>query len=256
MPATEEDLIARIAAGEKIASAEDLPPGYRGELMRLMVVFVDSELAGAAGFVPFINSAPGLKARSIAARMVSEKFAHAQAVLELLAEFGVDAGLYVRSYAWDARLDRTIDLGSRRIPGDKRLNVFHYPIQGWVDSVTMNMLMGTASSIQLGDQLDCSYAPLAAVLREIVNREAEHAALGETGLARAIEHAEDTAPAQVALDYWYPRVAATFGRMESERFEQYQRYGLRKHSNAELLEAWTADIGPRLVKLGLVAPVR
>ncbi len=250
----EAALVARIGSGGKLGAEDELPAGYRGELTRLMVVFVDSELAGAAGFADCINRAPGLRERATAARIVSEKFAHAEAVLKLLERFGVNPPLYVRSHPWSARLDRSLDLGTRRIGGDKRLNVFHYPLEGWTDAVAMNMLMGAASAIQLSDLLDCSYLPLAEALRRIVPREAEHAGLGETGLAQAIARDGAGLSAQASLNYWHPRVAATFGRTESERFELYRRYGLRRHSNAELLARWEGEIAARLKRLGLGVP--
>lgn len=84
MQKQEKELIARIAAGEKLAADTPLPAGYRSELMRLMVVFVDSELAGAAGFCPFINRGPGLRERIVAAKIVTEKYVHAEMVLNLL----------------------------------------------------------------------------------------------------------------------------------------------------------------------------
>jgi 1,2-phenylacetyl-CoA epoxidase catalytic subunit len=254
MGSEEADLIARIARGEKLGAEDELPVGYRAELVRLMVVFVDSEMAGAAGFADHINRAPGLRERTTAAQIVSEKFAHAETVLALLKRFGVDPVLYVRSHPWSARLDRSLDLGSRRIGGDKRLNVFHYPLEGWVDAVAMNMLMGTASAVQLGDLLDCSYRPLATALAGIVPRETAHAELGEAGLRQAIERYGAALAAPAAVAYWYPRVAATFGRTESERFERYRAYGLRKHSNAALLALWERDIAERLARLGLEVP--
>ncbi|HLI12540.1 MAG TPA: Phenylacetic acid catabolic protein [Alphaproteobacteria bacterium] len=252
----EATLIARVARGESLGAEDELPAGYRGELMRLMVVFVDSELAGAAGFADHINRAPGLAERCAAARIVSEKFQHAEMVLTLLARFGVNPRLYVRSHPWSARLDRALDLGNRRVGGDKRLNVFHYPLEGWVDAVAMNMLMGTASAIQLEELCHCSYAPFAAAMSRIVPREAEHAARGEIGLAQAIARDGALAAAQAAVPYWYPRVAATFGRLDSARFELYRRYGLRKSSNAELLARWESEIGTRLERLGLKAPAQ
>jgi len=254
MVKNDAELIGKIAQGGRIAADDELSPGYRGELMRLMVVLVDSELAGAAGFVDCINSAPGLKERVVAARIVSEKFGHAQAVLELLEQFGVNPTLYLRSHPWAARLDRTIDLGTRRVGGDKRLNVFHYPLQGWTDAVCMNMLMGAASSIQLSELAESSYQPLSTVIANIVPREAEHARLGEIGLAQAIERDGNTLAAQVAVNYWYPRVAATFGRTESSHVDLDRQYGLRKRSNAEMLQAWTKEIGGRLAALGLTVP--
>jgi 1,2-phenylacetyl-CoA epoxidase catalytic subunit len=88
----------------------------------------------------------------------------------------------------------------------------------------------------------------------IVQREAEHAELGERGLRAAIERQGSPLPAQAAVSYWYPRVAATFGRIGSRRVELYRQYGLRQHSNSELLQTWQDRIGARLTGLGLTVP--
>ena len=168
---TDEALIAHVARGGMIAGKDEVSRGYRGELMRLMATLVDSELAGAAGLAEYINRAPGLKERRIAARIVSEKFGHAETVLALMEPFGVNPALYVREHSWTARLDRDLDLGNRRVGGDRRLNVFHYPIDGWTDAVTFNWLMSTASSIQLGELAHCSYVPLAEAMKAVVARE-------------------------------------------------------------------------------------
>lgn len=252
MAKTDSEVIEHVKNGGSFAAGDDLSPGYRGELMRLMAVFVDSEMAGAAGFVPFINSAPGLKERVIAARIVSEKYAHAAQVLDLM--FGVNPELYVRSHCWWSRLDRDLDLGVRRVGSDKRLNVFHYPLQGWQDAVTLNYVMGTASAIQLAELTECSYAPLAGVMGDIAGREKRHADLGYKGLELSIERARSHGEAQAALDYWMPRVAATFGRKDSDHGAQYRKYGLRKNSSAELLNRWIADLEPRLKALKLSMP--
>ncbi len=251
MSKNEDALLARIAKHEKLTAKDDLSPGYRGELRRLMVVFVDSELAGAAGFVDIINKAPGMRERCTASRIVSEKFDHAQQVLELLEDFGVNTDLYVQSHPWDARLSRPLDLGNRRIGGDKRLNVFHYPFEGWLDSVVMNMMMGLASSLQLEEIALCSYAPLASVMGEIAAREAEHAELGRKGLGKALENGYSKAAAQASVDYWYSRVAATFGKGDSQRFEQDKAYGLRKTAHAALRAQWEERIAERLKRIGL-----
>ncbi len=253
MTTAENTLIDRIAAGERIQRGDELSVGYRGELMRLMVVFVDSELAGAAGFADVINRGPGLKERMIAARIVSEKYRHAETVLELLTDFHVNPALYVASHSWPARLDRNVDLGVRRVSGDKRLNVFHYPIEGWLDAVVMNMLMGAATTLQIGELQHCSYQPLVECMGTIVPGEAEHAELGARGVQQAVEQGSALA-AQAAVNYWYPRVAATFGRSDSDRVELYRKYGLRRNSNAQLLENWRQAIQERLKQMNLTAP--
>ena len=70
MQKQDQGFLERIAAGHGIGApegdvlrcgGETVPNGYRSELMRLVVVFTDSELAGAAGFCPFINRGPGLR---------------------------------------------------------------------------------------------------------------------------------------------------------------------------------------------------
>lgn len=248
---TDADVIARVSRLEFLESPRDVSAGYRAELLRVLTIFVDSELAGTAGMVPFINSAPGLRERATAARMVAEKFDHAQQVLEIMEPFGINPALYVRAHCWSSRLDRDTDLGNRHVGGDKRLNVFHAPVEGWLDAVTMTMLMGTAVAVQLADLADGSYAPLRVVMASIIEREAAHARSGETALSQGIARQGSPAAAQVAVTYWFPRVACTFGRLDSRHVERTRQFGLRRHANADLLNRWQANIHPRLAALGL-----
>jgi 1,2-phenylacetyl-CoA epoxidase catalytic subunit len=243
-----------IAGGGKLTSPDNTSARYRSELMRLMAIFVDSEMAGAAGFADCINLAPGLKERMIAARIVLEKFAHAEKVLALMQQFGANTAHYVAAHPWAARLDRGVDLGTRRSGADMRLNVFHYPIYGWVDAVTMNMLMGRATLIQLGDLSDCSYQPLVDALLEIIPAEARHAELGEAGLRAALQNGHDRTALQASVNYWYPRVAATFGHAASDHFESYLRFGLRRQRNEQLLTDWRNDVDAILARFDLQTP--
>jgi len=248
------DDLAYLAAGGKLSAPENAAPRYRGEVMRVMAVLIDSLMAGAAGFADCINLAPGLKERIAAARIVLEKFGHAGKILALMDQFGANTAQYVSAHPWAARRARSVNFGTRRIEGDMRLNVFHYPIQGWVDAVVMNVLMGRATVIQLGELTTCSYDPLAAVIAEILPVEARHAELGLEGLQAALAAGHDPTDAQASLNYWYPRVADTFGRAKSEHFETYRRYGLREHPNEVLLQRWRDEMNPTLLRLGLHAP--
>jgi ring-1,2-phenylacetyl-CoA epoxidase subunit PaaA len=83
-----------LARGGKLTSPNNVPPRYRAELLRLMSSFVDSELAGSAGFADAINWAPGLKERIAASRITLEKVDHAEQVLDLMSDFGTDKALY------------------------------------------------------------------------------------------------------------------------------------------------------------------
>lgn len=247
------DLEAYIAEGGKLTVPENAPARYRAELMRLMATFVDSEMAGAAGFADVINEAPGIEARIAAARIVLEKHAHAARVLAIMSDFGADAGRYAQSHPWTARLPREADIGAARHGEDMRLNVFHYPLAGWTDAVVMNVLMGRATVIQLDELVHLSYQPLAEAFRAILPVERRHAELGEEGLRRIVE-AGGGAAAQDAVDYWAPRVAASFGADMSSRFDTHKRFGLRRTPNAELRARWRADAAARLAPLGLTLP--
>ncbi len=83
--------------GGVLTNPSNVPPRYRGELLRLMATFVDSELAGSAGFADVINDAPSLKARIAASRIVLEKTDHAGRVLDLMGTFGADTARYAPS---------------------------------------------------------------------------------------------------------------------------------------------------------------
>ena len=163
-----DDDLTYLAGGGKLSAPDNATPRYRGEVMRLMAVLIDSLMAGAAGFADCINLAPGLKERITAARIVLEKFGHAEKILRLMDQFGANTAQYVSAHPWAARRDRSVYLGTRRIEGDMRLNVFHYPIYGWVDAVVLNLLMGRATVIQLDELTRCSYGPLADTIAEIL----------------------------------------------------------------------------------------
>ena len=240
-----------LTQGGVLTNPTNVPARYRGELMRLMASFVDSELAGSAGFADAINDAPGIKQRIAAARIVLEKADHAERVLTIMGEFGADTARYAVHHPWADRLDRDADLGAARHGGDMRLSVFHYPLEGWTDAVVMNVLMGLATGIQLEELVKVSYGPLATAFREISPREARHAELGLEGLEQIAADPKEKAVAMASIAYWRPRVAATFGVAGSARFDTLKRFGLRHTPNEDLLARWTDKVDNKLSALGL-----
>lgn len=240
-----------LAQGGVLTSPGNVPARYRGELMRLMSSFVDSELAASAGFAASINHAPGIKERIAASRITLEKADHAARVLAVMADFGTDTARYERQHDWAARVARDADLGTARTGGDMRLSVFHYPITGWADAVVMNVLMGLATGVQMTELTRVSYAPLAEVFREIAPREARHAELGIEGLDRLAANEDGRADAATAIAYWHPRVAASFGVAGSQRHDTLARFGLRHTPNSTLLSRWQTLVAETLGPLGL-----
>lgn len=238
-----------LAQGGILTAPDNAPARYRGELMRLMASFVDSELAASAGFATCINFAPTIRARIAASRITLEKADHAERVLAVMGSFGTDMARYQAQHDWSARLDRAADLGSRRPAGDMRLSVFHYPVTGWTDAVVMNVLQGLATGVQMTELTRVSYGPLAEVFRAIAPREARHAELGLAGLAQIAASAAGRAEARAALAYWQPRVAAGFGLAASPRHDTLRRFGLRHSPNEALLARWQALVAAHLARL-------
>ncbi len=240
-----------LSQGGVLTSPGNVPARFRGELMRLMSSFVDSELAASAGFAASINFAPGIKERIAASRITLEKADHAERVLGVMADFGTDTARYQRQHDWAARLPREAEFGAVRTGGDMRLSVFHYPITGWADAVAMNVLMGLATGVQMTELTRVSYAPLAEVFREIAPREARHAELGIEGLDRLAATPEGRDAARDAIAYWRPRVAASFGAARSDRHQMLARLGLRHATNEDLLARWETLVAETLGPIGL-----
>ena len=195
-----------LAEGGVLTSPGNVPPRYRAELMRLMATFVDSELAGAAGFADVINEGPGITERIAASRIVLEKLDHAERVLKIMGEFGANTDRYANHHPWTARLPREADIGATRSEHDMRLAVFNYPLQGWADAVVMNVLMGKAVAIQLAEFRLVSYQPLAEAFRAIAPVERRHAELAEEGLVMLAGEEAGRDELQASIDYWWPRV--------------------------------------------------
>lgn len=240
-----------LAQGGVLTAPGNVPARYRGELMRLMSSFVDSELAASAGFANSINFAPAIKERIAASRITLEKADHAERVLGVMESFGTDVARYQAQHDWAARVGRDADLGAARSGGDMRLSVFNYPITGWVDAVVMNVLQGLATGVQMTELTRLSYGPLAEVFREIAPREARHAELGIEGLERIVATDAGKAAAREVVAYWRPRVAATFGVAGSARYDTLRKFGLRHTPNEALLARWDALVTEHLAALGL-----
>jgi len=242
-----------LAAGGVLTNPTNVPPRYRAELLKLMATFVDSELAGAAGFADIINQGPGIKERIAAAKIVLEKTDNADRVLHIMGEFGVDTNRYAVHHPWTARLDRSADIGTTRSDHDMRLAVFNYPIEGWADAVIMNLLMSGAVAVQMADFSLISYQPLAEAFRDIAPIEAHHGELALEGAIRLAEQSQ-SAEMQAAVNYWWPRVAGSFGTGKSGKMDQLRALGLRKSDNEELRARWQAEMHDKLVQIGLTQP--
>lgn len=233
------DIYEYLAQGGVLTSPDNVPSRYRGELLRLMSSFVDSELAASAGFAASINFAPSIQARIAASRITLEKAEHARKVLAVMSTFGTDSLRYEQQHDWAARIGREDSLENRSEQLDMRLPVFYYPLQGWVDAVVMNVLQGLAAQVQLAELAQVSYTPFAEAIRAIQEGEKEHLEQGIEALKGILTSSEHRDEVSSSFNYWRDKVSAGFSQAHPERYEMLKKFGIRHQSNERMLEEWT-----------------
>src|SRR5918996_6361147 len=227
----EATMLAKIAAGETIEAVEEMTEEYRGNLLHLMLMQADSELAGGYGYIPFITKAPTVEEKHVVAGMVEEEVGHAHIMYSLLRDLGVDVEARVRQhdqeFAW--RLGNPeADIGTKRVGQDLRVNIFYYPLDTWADFVMFNFCMDRGAGHQLEDVRSSSYGPWRRAIERIFAEEESHVAHGELWVRRLAEAPDTRRDAQEALDKWFIRTMNIFGRPKSSRNELYRKLGLKR----------------------------
>src|SRR5215472_5632781 len=226
---TEADLLARIDRGERIESAEEMTDDYRENLIHLMTMQADSELAGGYGYVPWIMKAPGVDEKHVVAQIVKDEHRHAFAM----------------------RIDASADIGTARITADKRVNIFYYPIDTWADFIFFNFCMDRGAGHQLEDVRQCSYGPWVRAIEGIFKEEKFHIRHGEFWVKKLAEDPKTHDEAQATLDKWYIRTMNIFGRPGSARNAVYRRYRLKLRDNDEVRQAFADEVKEKAEAVGL-----
>jgi ring-1,2-phenylacetyl-CoA epoxidase subunit PaaA len=252
---TEERLLERITRGERIESPEDMTEAYRANLVHLMLMQADSELAGAFGYVPWIMKAPTIEEKHLVAQIVKDEVRHAQVMYDLLADLGVDVQAHVARHDFTLRLDAGgADIGTARVAEDRRVNIFYYPIDTWTDFVFFNFCMDRGAGHQLEDVRHCSYGPWARAIESIFKEEKMHIRHGEVWASRLASDPGTRQEAQRTFEKWYVRTMNIFGRPGSARNALYRRYRLKLRDNGEVREAFASEVQRLAALAGLSVP--
>jgi ring-1,2-phenylacetyl-CoA epoxidase subunit PaaA len=248
-------LLARIEAGERIESAEEMTDDYRRNLIHLMTMQADSELAGAFGYVPWIMKAPTIEEKHVVAQIVKDEVRHAHVMYGLLEDLGVDVAAHVARHDFTLRLDDSAaDIGTARVAADKRVNIFYYPIDRWADFIFFNFCMDRGAGHQLEDVRHCSYGPWVRAIEGIFKEEKMHIRHGELWVQRLTQNDATRAEAQQALDRWFVRTMNIFGRPGSPKNRVYQKYRLKVRDNDEVRRAFAAEVTALAGAAGLTVP--
>ena len=251
-----ERLLAKIRVGERIESLEEMTEEYRANLIHLLTMQADSELAGAYGYVPWITKAPTVEEKQAVAQIVKDEVRHATVIYGLLADLGVDVEAHVRRHdeVFTMRIAGDADIGTARITADKRVNIFYYPIETWADFVFFNFCMDRGAGHQLEDARHCSYGPWVRAIEGIFKEEKFHIRHGEHWVKKLAEDRETHDEAQTTFNKWYVRTMNIFGRPGSPKTPLYRKLRLKVRDNDEVRQAFAAEVKALSTEFGLTVP--
>jgi ring-1,2-phenylacetyl-CoA epoxidase subunit PaaA len=250
----EEKILLKIQAGEKIESPKEMTDEYRENLINLMLMQADSELAGAYGYAPMITKAPNIKETLVVATIVKDEVRHARVIYRLLEDLGIDVNSRFKQHDYTFRVEDQVDLGSQRAAKDARVNIFYYPLSTWADFIMFNFCMDRGAGHQLVDALHCSYGPWSRAMEGIFKEENMHVSHGETWVKRLAQDPSTRDEAQEALNRWYPRTMNIFGRPNTPRNKLYRKLGLKHRDNDEVRQAFVKEVQELVEQVGLTLP--
>jgi ring-1,2-phenylacetyl-CoA epoxidase subunit PaaA len=235
--AQEKLMMAKIQTGQKLERVDEVTEEYLEHLLTLMIAQADSELAGAYGYVPWIQGAPTVAETLAMANIVKDECRHAKAIYDLLENLGINTAKLV----YEDEMQH-------------RMKVFYEPIRTWPDLVMFNFLMDRAAGHQLHDAAECSWGPWSRAMLQIEKEELMHVKHGETWVKKLAKDPGTKDLVQKALDFWFPKVNKGFGKADTESNLTYRRFKLKQRDNQEVRAAWYEEITPLLQSYGLSVP--
>ena len=136
-----------------------------------------------------------------------------------------------------------------------RQYLFEFPKQSWMDLALHHFLASKVGVMQIAEWADSSYEPVARVVPRVFREERGHAGMGYMHLAELVRSSEaKRAEAQDKLKVWWPMTLDMFGSSQSQRNKRYRAWGLKKHTNEQLRQAFIANTVPQIQALGLSTP--
>ena len=218
---------------------EKMDPEYQDLLKRVLAIQCDCEIGGPHLYIEdMLPNAPTKLDQLVVARTAAEELDHYRKMARLAGDVGEDVS-YVLSW-----------------PNQKRyVEAFRGKITTWEDFAVFGFLIDRVGSYQLEEFEDCSYVPLAQILPTMKQEEVGHIDYG-TNLTREMASKGDESKERVqkSIDYWYVKGLDMFGRDESKRSERYRHWGLKRRTNRQQREEYTAEVNALITDMGLEIP--
>lgn len=224
-----------------IGDVNKLPAEYKEVLIHQLAANGEGELSAGDTYIDsFYPLAPNADERYVCAKFAAEEVDHFRRFAGLLRDLGVS-------------LDHVVQQpkAARRYFAADSMNVV---FTQWEERAAFSFLCELEGHFQIKEMVDSSYTPLTSVAASILKEEAGHFAHGVALMRAAAQTEASKDRAQAALERFYPLALDMFGRSDSRRAEAAVRWGLRKHTNAELRNLYKAEIASHINRLGYRLP--
>lgn len=225
------------------AGPENLPPQYKDLLTRMLSIQarIESEymLAADRTLMKPLAMAPTPEDKAEYANFWSDEVRHASYWIRLLDGLGVKVNDEFMSSAMPIYIFEMRDQA-----------------QDWVEYGLFSFFADRQGAYMGYEWVGCSYEPLAKIAERVWREELGHAAFGYNILRRVIQRDPEGGRAAIAkhLQKWYVAGLDMFGQSGSKRQFDYLHWGLRRRTNEEMRDAFTAEVNGLLTKLEIPLP--
>lgn len=227
------------SVAREFEATDPLPDEYRQLLYKVLKVAADTETSllfpETDWLQHIIDLAPTPEERIRITRLYWEELNHGWLFYKIWQELGVTPT------ASDYATNREIYFA------DTSLDT-------WTDVALMNCLADRVGLYQYRNMEGCSYKPLARIVPKIGKDEVGHASMGYENLKQLCATPGSKRVVQDKLARWYPVALDMFGRSDSRREGAYMEWGLKKHRNEALRQAYIGEVRPLLEGIGLEVP--
>lgn len=226
-----------LAQPRQFREGDELPVEYRELLVKL--IYNHAEILDSKPYRDMIDSqwevakqeAPTLKDLAMMARFNYEELNHGYIFSQILA-----------------------GLGGKFEKFELRQYLFEFPKRTWMDLAFHHFLASKVGVMQIAEWANSSYEPIARVVPRVFREERGHAGMGYIHLGELLQDGSRRAEAQEKLAIWWPMALDMFGNTRSTRNARYRAWGLKKHTNGQLRDAFIANTVPQIEALGLRVP--
>ncbi|MGA7870850.1 MAG: Phenylacetic acid catabolic protein [Candidatus Binatus sp.] len=222
---------------------DGLPAEYRDLLIRMLSIQsrIESEymLAPERTLLKPLALAPTAEDKAEYAAFWSDEVRHASYWMKLLDDLGVQVdSKFMASpmpiYIFEMR-DEAVD---------------------WLEYGLFSFFADRQGAYMGYEWVGCSYEPLARIAERVHKEELGHAAFGYRLIRRYLQREGDRGRDLLIkhLAKWYPAGLDMFGKSGSRRQFDYVRWGLRRRSNGQMRDEFTAEVNNLLTKLEIPIP--